>query len=269
MKFNSCLLIFVLALFFLSCGKSETFEEVTIHQGQSSALLDVYFKSMSSFKTQVFYEEGAEPYTGYRLNGKPRWGLFIKNIGSLLKATERGITLDIPKTLSEMTKLPLQNKTNWSGEDIYNLVESQNAQKNSSSEGVIHILFLNGNFEKDGVINSSVMGVHLTNTTIIAIFKDKIKAVQSSQGNNVAMFTEQSVLVHEFGHAMGLVNNGVSIKSQHHDSEHGAHCTVQNCVMYYLNEGASDLQEYIQNYITTGDEDLFGPHCLQDAANYN
>ena len=261
---------FFLTLFILltSCGKEEAVQEVTINQGQSAALLDIYFKSMKSFKAEVFYEEGAEPYAGYRLNGKPRWGLFINNSSSLLKADQRNISLDIPKTLGEMKKLSASGKSSWTGEEIYNLVEAQKTSTNSSDGGVIHIVFLNGNFKQGEEIKSGVLGVHLTDTTVVAIFKDKIKDIQQSQGNTVALFTEQSVLVHEFGHAMGLVNNGIPLQSQHHDSEHGAHCTLQSCVMYYQNEGASDLQQYIRDYIISGDEDLFGPNCLQDAASY-
>ena len=45
---------------------------------------------------------------------------------------------------------------------------------------------------------------------------------------------ESSVLVHEFGHIMGLVDP----KSKHHDNQHKWHCANKNCVMYWCIEEA-------------------------------
>jgi hypothetical protein len=83
---------------------------------------------------------------------------------------------------------------------------------------------------------------------------------------NVRKFVEQSTLVHEFGHAVGLVNNGVAMVSAHQDTAHGAHDTSSACVMYYANEGASDAAQFAQRYITTGNEVIFDSACLADTA---
>ncbi|MEX0594406.1 MAG: hypothetical protein WD115_06485, partial [Balneolaceae bacterium] len=44
---------------------------------------------------------------------------------------------------------------------------------------------------------------------------------------------EASVLRHEIGHLMGLVDNGTTMQQDHKDAENGTHCDNENCVMYY------------------------------------
>ncbi|MCR9204701.1 MAG: hypothetical protein NXH75_09000 [Halobacteriovoraceae bacterium] len=257
-------LILILMVFFSSCGQDSNDEKViTINQGQSDEILHILFQSMSSFEAQVFFEPGAEPYTGNTLSGKPIWNFFEKNVSNALKATSRGLSLTIPKSLTSMTNIGSKNKTTWTANELVQLA-SGHGQENTAQKGVLKLFFLNGSFADESGSKPSVLGVHITNSMVVVIFKDNIDAIRSSQGLAVARFSEQSVLIHEFGHALGLVNNGVSPQTAHHDSEHGGHCTNSNCVMYWQNEGSDDLVQFIRNYIATGDEDLFGNQCLQD-----
>ena len=52
--------------------------------------------------------------------------------------------------------------------------------------------------------------------------------------------------------------------SDHHDAEHGAHCTNDQCVMYYLNEGVTDAVAFVNQYVTTGENVIYGQECLDD-----
>ena len=79
-------------------------------------------------------------------------------------------------------------------------------------------------------IQPGTIGVSLTGTTVIAIFKDVIESSGVRSDGIVPKFIEQSTIVHELGHALGLVNNGVSISSDHHDADNGAHCINDICV---------------------------------------
>lgn len=259
---NSLFTFFILSLFF-SCGQDQGQQELSVNQGQSDEIINILFSTMKSFEAQVFYEEGAAPYTGQTITGKPIWNFFEKNASSALKASERGVQMIVPKNLSSMTKISTNGKSSWTTQDILEL-SNQFGSAQSNDKGILKIFFLNGFFANTEGDQPSVLGVQLTNTMVVAIFKDNIKRIRSSQGHTVARFSEQAVLVHEFGHALGLVNNGIEPQTSHHDSAHGAHCTQNSCVMYYLNEGASDLGQFIRNYITTGDEDLFGQQCLND-----
>jgi hypothetical protein len=70
--------------------------------------------------------------------------------------------------------------------------------------------------------------------------------------------------VHEVGHAVGLVNRGVPLTSDHHDAEHGAHRTNQDCVMYHANEGAAELAQFVRDAVVAGDTIILGDECLAD-----
>ena len=75
------------------------------------------------------------------------------------------------------------------------------------------------------------------------------------------------------GHAIGLVDNGLPLTSDHYDEEADAagspaHCSNPNCVMYWANTtSTTELVNYISNLL--GQEDttdllLFGDECLDD-----
>jgi hypothetical protein len=71
-------------------------------------------------------------------------------------------------------------------------------------------------------------------------------------------------LIHEFGHAVGLVDNGIPMVEPHGDQQHRGHCNDDECVMFWLNEGASDLRKYVEDYVADGDAVLFDDACLAD-----
>jgi hypothetical protein len=143
-----------------------------------------------------------------------------------------------------------------------------------SGDGVAsyYAIWLDGLYAEGGRARDDVLGVSLGETGVIAMFKPVLRGAASRQA--VRWFVEQSTLVHEFGHAAGLVNNGVDARGAHHDAEHGAHCTNrEGCVMFYANEGVADIVSfYERNRERNGDDAalfeavLFGPECLGDMA---
>jgi hypothetical protein len=64
----------------------------------------------------------------------------------------------------------------------------------------------------------------------VAMFKDALRTliVEPVQGE-----VEGSVLVHEFGHQMGLVNQGTPLTVDHEDGQHLGHCSNPQCVMFW------------------------------------
>ena len=44
---------------------------------------------------------------------------------------------------------------------------------------------------------------------------------------------ETTVILHEFGHILGLTNFGAPQQSPHEDSANPKHCDVETCLMYY------------------------------------
>ncbi len=123
---------------------------------------------------------------------------------------------------------------------------------------------MSGVFADDSGPRAGVLGVSLGNTGIIVMFKDVVESTGGPGLDNIERYVEQSTMIHELGHAIGLVNNGVPTTSDHHDSEHGAHCRNDDCVMYWLNEGASDMAAFVQRSVLSGNTILFDDACLAD-----
>lgn len=263
------IIFLTLCLMFASCGKepAQTEEQnSTAITVQDESMLKIFYGSMTNLKVEVFYEVGSEPYTGTSATGKDYWNLFETNIKRILSTSTRSVSTSFATHLSEMNSFPDKNKGSWSTQEAEELFKEIGASSTTTQNGVLSIAFVSGYFkENDGTVNSNVIGIHITGTTHIIVFKDVIKSIRASNNAWVALYSEQSVLVHEVGHALGMVNNGLHMVSDHQDSDHGDHCINSQCVMYWLNEGKDGLRSYIKQYITTGSEIVFGDQCLQDA----
>ena len=71
---------------------------------------------------------------------------------------------------------------------------------------------------------------------------------------------ETTVVNHEFGHLLGLVNAGSPLQSDHQDTEHGKHCTEQDCLMYYT----AETGEGIINMLSGGSVPSLDAQCIAD-----
>ncbi|MFP5384487.1 MAG: hypothetical protein ACLGHN_00310 [Bacteriovoracia bacterium] len=246
--------LLIILLFLSACGKgparksSETKQEVS----------GIYASSL--LKVNVYYEEGAEPYTDKVLSLE-LWNLLRSNLNSLLEG--RNISVEVPSTLPQMVKISPQSKTSWSVQEVMDL-----AKKYPLSEppnvSEFQIFFLNG--LADG--NPGVIGYHISHTKIMAIFKDVIKSSGSNNQDFVPKYVEQATLIHEMGHALGLVNNGIPMIQNHQDVPHGAHCSNPDCVMYYSNEGASNMIKFAKSSYAKGTVIMFDNQCLEDSRRF-
>lgn len=263
------LLIFF-ALIFSSCGRKEVTveEQVLINKIQTPENLNVFYNSMNQLTVQVIYETGAEPYTGKTLRDKYYWQLLEDNIQAVFTARTQTVAITVPKTLAEMTEIPSATKETWTAEEIVAKAEAVGNPNSAGNQGRFVILFLNGHFKNGEDIALNVIGLNVTGTTVIAIFKDVVRDMENLRGEQIAKFGEQSTLVHEMGHALGLVNNGVPMTTSHQDTEHGAHCSNANCVMYWQNEGGQAFLDFLQRIMQSGDTVLYGQECIDDFKNY-
>lgn len=101
------------------------------------------------------------------------------------------------------------------------------------SELAAYYLFLDGRFEQQ-----NVLGIAYYNTSV-AIFEQVIRDNSGDVGQPRTAVIEASTVRHEMGHILGLVANGTPMVGEeggpddHHDEEHGAHCTKEGTLMYY------------------------------------
>lgn len=262
--FFSIIFLIGIGLISSSCKSNSSDSEATAISVYSAQF---YFKQMSELKLDVVYESGAEPFVGSTNSGLNFWDITLQNLKALF--TGRNVTFLVPKTLAEMRAIPTQNRSVWSTTDAANLATQVRDGDSSGNQGRIFIAFVKGYAANtDGTANTSVIGYSLTGKNIILIFKQVVQSTGALPTGPIPKFVEQSTVVHELAHAVGFVNNGVSLVTAHHDSAHGAHCTNPNCVMYYQNEGASSLVTFIDKYKDSQSVVMFDDACINDAQNF-
>lgn len=195
--------------------------------------------------------EGAMP----SMLGGP-WELFEANMTALYEGSPRELVLPTEDEIGALDGAP---DGALDSDELRDLADDNRDVPDTDDTAVFHIMFVDRFYEKDGERQTDVLGVSLHASRVIAMFAPVYRSFPLSR------YVEQSTLIHEVGHAAGLVDNGVPMVDHHRDSAHGAHCDDDRCVMFWLNEGASDLAQYVADYVTSGDVVLFDDACLADA----
>lgn len=78
---------------------------------------------------------------------------------------------------------------------------------------------------------------------------------------------ELAIWVHEVGHVLGLVDNGIPMQADHEDHDHEGHDRSSSCVMYWAYEGDALVSRVADDLISTGSSALdFDAECLDDIA---
>lgn len=235
--------------------------------GQDPMDLDllILYSTVTSITVHVAYEPDAKPFTGTFRDGGQYWSVLEANMDVLFLGRIIQPDLSVPKDITGMEQIPTQAQASWTTAQVFDLAQGTWDTPQTSTSTEFYVLFLNGYFNEKGVVNKQVTGISINKTPVIAIFKDVIRKSGYSSFDDTVI--EQTTLVHEFGHAVGLVNNGLPMVSDHEDTEHINHCTNEDCVMYWENDGTS-LNFFIQKIINSPSDVLFGPECLNDAGSF-
>ena len=131
------------------------------------------------------------------------------------------------------------------------------------ARAVLYMLWLDGQFEEEGVLGVAYHG------SSVAMFKGTIR--QNSKSDDQVLptpgtlvlprerFVERAVAVHEFGHALGLVNNGIAMVRPHEmttdpvadtpENEGEKHSRSRESVMFWAVETAE-----VTNLFTNGED---------------
>ena len=256
-NFTNSLLVFITALL-ASCGTSDSASDV-----QASISKSIFSDSVSNFTINAIYEIGAEPYTGnIGLSGNDTWDITSESYQSLFSShASRSVTT--PSTLSDMTAIPDRAQSTWSTAELLNLGNSVAPALNSGNTITISVIYLNGLLNN----NSNVLGVHITGTHFVFVFKDVVTSVGGDAASQ--RYVEQATVVHEVGHAVGLVNNGLPATSAHEDAAHRGHTTNTNGVMYFAVASSENILTTLAGVITGGQLNLFESESLSDAHSYH
>lgn len=205
---------------------------------------------------EIDYEVGAEPYTFSLLTLGSPWKLFKTNVEAVYQNISPEIS--VPSSLDEMQAFPADGVDEYDVHAIVAVADSRRDTATTATTRSFYVVFLNGYYQVDGIRDGGVIGVSIGNTGIIAMFKPVYDA------QNGASIVEQTALLHEFGHALGLVNKGLLVTSEHHDTPNGPHCLNPDCVMFWQNEGLNNILGFVARLIFDDGDVLFGAECMAD-----
>jgi hypothetical protein len=176
---------------------------------------------------EVDYQTGAKPYVGAQ-GGKDGigdiWGLGKSNVTAIFETKQ----VTIPTKLAEMEELTDIEPGNYSEAQILEIAKAHRDTLPDGDLTSFYVLFLNGNYvDASGNVDEERLAVSIGKTGVIAMFRP---ALDKPAGNTIPppAYVEQLAFIHEMGHAVGFVNNGVPIaktNTAHEDTADPHHCT--------------------------------------------
>ncbi|RYC53456.1 membrane metalloprotease [Flagellimonas olearia] len=242
-------------LFFLGCSTDQetksdvggTQDIVDVSQNRKSvgdSAVDLLGNSQFlDLHLEIVYVEGLEPNSTTLDN----FEIFLK---------ER---LNKPGSITmELTEIPSPGQEVYTIADIRELEDNIRTAYNETNVLKVFGLFMDGEYSEN-TEQGSVLGIAYRNTSF-ALFAETIREFSGQPLGPSTTVLETTVLNHEFGHLLGLVNAGTPLQSRHQDSEHGRHCTTDDCLMYWT----AETGEGLVNMISGGNIPELDAACLAD-----
>lgn len=150
-------------------------------------------------------------------------------------------------------QIPAASETSLSASKVSDLELQHRTVFSTGTELGVYFLFTNGNYT-----NANVLGIAYRNTSM-CIFGKTVNDNSGAVGQPSRTKLTATVLEHEFGHILGLVDTGTPMVTNHKDAANGAHCNNNNCLMYY---GAETTD--ILGFLITGNIPSFDANCIND-----
>lgn len=155
-----------------------------------------------------------------------------------LRATLANVT-GKPVVVAGPTPLPAQG----GGYDEDDIVRIHAAHAFFGEEGrflsggrvVLHVLYLDGRMEGDDE-GHRTLGRTLLAEGVVAIFRDTYSSahrISNTTRTSAVAEIDRHVLLHEVGHTLGLVGNGVPQVRDHAAPDHPGHSRYPESVMYF------------------------------------
>lgn len=154
----------------------------------------------------------------------------------------RGVVDKQSVTFDVQASIPSEPNRKYSYREIEQLESRHRDRHTSGDTAVLYVVYVAGGSESD-TDQGRVLGAVYRGTSMV-IFKGNILDNAKSgllSTRPEARFIERSVLVHEFGHAAGLVNLGAKMVTDHEDPQHRGHSSNRESVMFWAVDNSADL----------------------------
>ena len=150
-------------------------------------------------------------------------------------------------------EIPASANASMSVNDIIEIERTQRTAFTTGTEIAVSVVYTNGSNT-----DPETLGVAYRNTSL-ALFGRRIHDHSGAIGQVSRTKLEATVLEHELGHLLGLVDLGSPMQTPHKEVPHGNHCTVTSCLMYYTAETTSIL-----GFLLTGNIPSLDANCRAD-----
>lgn len=138
--------------------------------------------------------------------------------------------------------VPANNE--YTDAEIRDIEKNNRTQFNKENTMATYLFLADGDYEGNSG-NNKVLGVAYQNTSM-ALFQKTIKDLSGGIGQPSERMLTSTVLMHEVGHILGLVNVGTPMVTEHQDEAHGKHCDNENCLMFWLAETGGIVDNLLQ-----------------------
>lgn len=119
----------------------------------------------------------------------------------------------------------------WTTDELRDVADQHRDNHKGGSEGVMYVLYVDGRYAGgEGTVGLAYHAAEF------AIFKDKIRDSTSGLLSASPADVEKAVVVHEMGHLLGLVDNGIPMVEPHEDPDHPHHSDNDDSVMFWAVE---------------------------------
>jgi hypothetical protein len=148
-------------------------------------------------------------------------------------------------------------KSSLSLEEIKEIEKKSRSQHTSGKTLTAYFLFADVDYASNNG-SSKVLGIAYGNTSMV-VFEKSVREFSGGIGKPSETTLESTVSLHEFGHILGLTNNGTPMQNNHQDEPNGRHCSNNNCLMYW----SVETSDVISN-LTGGNIPALDAQCLAD-----
>ncbi len=244
----TCLLLFI---FLLGCKKDnplteeqdqQTEEPAPVAESRISPNDFLSDKKFNQLEVEILYVKGFRPRAASTDNLKA----FLEQ--RLTKP--KGITI-VEREISS------PGKAAYSLADLRDIEAANRSRKTTTETLTAYFFFADGDYAGNSG-NSKVLGVAYGSSSM-AIFEKTVKDYSGGLTQPAVSTLESTVILHEFAHILGLVNNNTPMVEAHQDEAHGKHCNNKDCLMYYAAETTD-----IAALLTGGNVPQLDAKCIAD-----
>jgi hypothetical protein len=155
----------------------------------------------------------------------------------------------------------------WTFEELRTLAAESFDDDGPAGTIAMHVMWIDGH-SADDTASGRVLGLAWGHR-FIAMFHDTLEDACTSSllmQEAVCRSSQYLVWLHEVGHTIGLVDNGLAMVTDHKDDAHGAHDASDQCLMYWAFEGESGVGLLRDRLLGGGPMIDFDAQCLADVA---